>query len=190
MFDVVLTESTPVPPLRQRALASLTSILTTQITLILPGIETQRDYIRAKSREEGRKAGRMWKVDLQRADFLLQSLQGMLAHPEAAAASRLDALLHLLDGPLEAVELAPDRLGARVRPRMARGRAVRILLEAETLRRSRVQIEELDPENSIVVQSRGPRCYGEVGQSYISWALNRMDLSTLVMATVAYLRDN
>ena len=190
MFDVILTESNPAPPLRERALTALSSVLTTQITLILPGISKHRDYIQAKSREEGRKSGRMWKVDLQRADNLLRSLEDMRSDPEAAAERRLGPLLRLIDGPIGAIELAPDRLGALVLPEMARGRAVRILLEPESLRQRRVQIEELDPENLVHVQSRGPRCYGEIGQSYISWALNRMDFSTLIMATVAYLRDN
>jgi len=190
MFDVVLTASAPPEAARQTALTCLTDILSRQIRLILPGISTQRDYIRAKAREEGRRAGRMWKVDLQRAEALMRSLEDMLADPETAAVVRLDSLLRLLDGPLDALELAPQRLGARIRPEMARGRTVRILLETERLRRRRVQIEELDPENPVIVHNSGPRCYGEVGQSYISWALNRMDLASLIMATVAYLRDN
>lgn len=190
MYEVVVTRSDPPPPVRLRAHAVLTNVLITQVSLLLPGIRKQRDYLLAKVREEPRKSGRMWKVDLQRAESLLQSLEDILEDPEAAATVRLDPLLRLIDGPVGAIELAPNRLGARILPEMARGRAVRVLLEPDPSRRRRVQVEELDPENPSVVQSVGPRCYGDVGHSYISWALNRMDLSTLILATVAYLRDN
>lgn len=190
MFDLILTTPAPAPLLRQRALAALGEVLTRQATLAFQDVTRKRDYIRAQLQDPASGDARALGVDLERAEALLGFFVRVVRDPEREATARLDPLLQLLAGPLGALEWNRDRMAARVLPGFARDRHVRVLLVPDGLRRRRVQIQEFDPANTIPEREAMPRCYGDVGQAYIGWALNRLDLRSLILATIAYLNEN
>ena len=190
MFDLVLTTSTPAPPLRQRALAALGEVLTRQATLAYHDVVRKRDYIRAQVQDPNCGDARALGVDLERAETLLAFFTRVTRNPTHEATVRLEPLLQLLEGPLCALEWTHDRMAARVLPGFARDRHIRIVLVPDGMRRRRVQIQEFDPTHATPEREAIPRCYGDVGQAYIGWALNRLDLRTLILATIAYLREN
>lgn len=190
MFDLILSESAPPEPVRRKAVAMLAGIVKTQASLACGDVQNQRNYLRSKLQSPSRGDFRMVAVDLERAEALLGFFAKVTSDPEAEATARLDSLLQLLDGPVCRLELAPTRLAAEVRPEYVRGRRLRMLLVPDALRRRRIQIQELDPEGVQPPLEPAPRCYGETGHAYMGWALNRMDLRSLLLSALAYLRDN
>jgi hypothetical protein len=190
MFDLTVTESSPPASVRRQALAALSEVLTRQALLGFQDVAHKRDYLRAQLQIPAHADARVLSVDLQRTEALLHFFTQVTRDPKREALARLDPLLQLLRGPLSALEWQRDRMGARVKLSYARERNLRILLLPEGMRRRRVQIQECDREDVVGPHEAMPRCYGEVGQAYIGWALNRLDLRTLFLATVAYLREN
>ncbi len=190
MFTLTVCESNPPPPKRQQALASLGQILTCQASLALQDVRQRREYFLALRRDPSREPSRMMSVDLERAETLLAFFGRVTRDPLAEAARCLEALLPLVGGSLTALEFARDRLGARVAPSQVQDRNLRILLLPEGLRRRRIQIQELDASNPSQTKDAMPRCYGDAGFAYMGWALNRLDLRTLFLTTIAYLREN
>lgn len=190
MFDLILTTSAPAPPVRRRVLTALGEVLTRQATLASQDVSRKRDYLRAQMQDPVSRDSRVLAVDLERAEQLLDFFTRVTADPEREATARLDPLLQLLEGPLGALEWGRDRMAARVLPGFARDRHLRILLLPDGMRNRRVQIQEFDDTSGMPEREAMPRCYGEVGQAYIGWALNRLDLRSLFLATIAYLREN
>ncbi len=132
----------------------------------------------------------MLEIDAARANGLIAHLGALSSNPEPEAEARLRSLLHLLDGPVEMLEFSHERLSARIRPDQLGGIKRRILLVPDERRRRRVQIQDLDRVDAETLRHATPRCYGETGQAYIGWALNRMDVSSLILVVLAYLRMN
>lgn len=190
MFTLTLCESNPPPPVRQQALVSLGKILTCQASLAVQDVRQRREYFLALRRDPSREPSRMMSVDLERAETLLLFFCQVTCDPRREAERCLDSLLPLVGGCLTALEFARDRLGARVAPSQVQDRNLRILLLPEGMRRRRIQIQELDAANPSQAKDAMPRCYGDAGYAYMGWALNRLDLRTLFLTTVAYLREN
>ncbi|MFQ5599572.1 MAG: hypothetical protein ACE5G2_03340 [Candidatus Krumholzibacteriia bacterium] len=190
MFDLVVSQSAPPAHVRHRAVALLAGVLATQAALAYADVRRRRDYLLSEIASGSQNHLRILDVDLQRAESLLDALEHIAHHPESEASARLRPLLQLVGGPVQTIELATDRLGARVTPSHARDRNLRILLLPEGARRRRVQIQDLDRVDPQTLRNAAPRCYGELGHSYIAWALNRLDMRSLVLIALAYLRVN
>ncbi|UCE02516.1 MAG: hypothetical protein JSW67_14935 [Candidatus Latescibacterota bacterium] len=191
MFECTLTQSTPPPHEHHKAAQLLAGLLTMQALLAYADIKHRRDYLRSEIESGPQDPLRMLHVDLERADSLLARLDAVQRAPLPEAAARLDGLLQLIGGPIEAVELSQRKLGVRVSPEHARGRHVRVLLMPHERRRRRVRIQDLDAEGDPrTAETARVRCYGDRGVAYIGWALNRLDLRSLFLVAIAYLRVN
>jgi hypothetical protein len=67
---------------------------------------------------------------------------------------------------------------------------MRILLLPEARRRQRVQVQDMQRVDPNTLRHATPRCYGDTGQAFVGWALNRVDVSSLILVVLAYLRMN
>ena len=190
MFQVCIAERTPTPCVRQAAVPLLANIIRIQASLALADVRRRRNYLHAEIAADTRNRLRILQVDLERADWLLGHLDRMRATAELEAEIRLDPLLRLVGGPVHALELARDTLGAQVAPEHACGQRLRILLVPDENARRRVQIQDLRRADAQALRDAAPRCYGDTGLAYMGWALNRLELHTLILVTLAYLRLN
>jgi hypothetical protein len=190
MFTLIVCDRNPPPRVRQQAVASLGRILTCQAALALQDVRQRREYFLALRRDPSREPSRIMSIDFERTETLLAFFGQVTRDPGREAERCLDTLLSLVGGCLVALEFARDRLGARVTPSQVQDRNLRILLLPEGQRRRRIQIQEVDTANPSQAKDAMPRCYGDAGYAYMGWALNRLDLRTLFLTTVAYLREN
>ena len=190
MFDLVITESAPPAAVREAAIPLLANIVSTHATLALADVLRRRSYLRAEIAADSQRRLRILQVDLERAEWLLGHLDSIRAAPVREAEVRIDPLLQLVGGPLQAIELTREFLAARVPAEQAGGHPVRIFLGPEENSRRRVQIQDIRRADPQTLRDATPRCYGDTGLAYIGWALNRLDLRTLILVTLAYLRVN
>jgi len=190
LFDLTVTQSNPPDEVRQQALGLLAGVVAQQAQLAHNDVALRRDYLCGQRAHASQDDLRMLEIDLGRADDLLAHLSTVAENPEPAARARLGSLLHLLAGPVQELEFGQELLSARMRPEQLEGGPMRILLVPETRRRRRVQVQDLTRVDSNTLVHATPRCYGDTGQAYIGWALNRMDFSSLILVVLAYLRMN
>lgn len=190
LFDLAISQSNPPGEVRQQAKELLAGIVSQQAQLAHTDVARRREYLNAQLANGSQSDLRMLEIDIARANGLLAHLSALRDNPEPEAEARLRSLLHLLDGPVEALELSHERLSARIRPDQLGGAKMRVLLMPEARRRRRVQVQDLDRVDPNTLRHATPRCYGETGQAYIGWALNRMDVSSLILVVLAYLRMN
>lgn len=190
MFDCVLTQSNPSPHDYRKATRRLASLLAMQALLTYADVKRRRDYLRSEIESAPQDPLRMMNVDLDRANALLERLDAVQRAPAPEASARLDGLLQLIGGPIDVLELSHQSFGVRVNPEHARGRHVRVLLMPQDGRKRRLLIQDLQRGDPRTAVNAKPRCYGDRGQAYIGWALNRLDLRSLVLVAIAYLRVN
>lgn len=190
LFDLAVLNSKPPDKVRRQATELLAGVVSQQAQLAHTDVARRQEYLNCQIASRSQEDLRMLEIDAARANGLLAHLSALADHPEEEARARLRSLLHLLDGPVEALEFSRDRLGARVRPEQVGGERLRVLLLPDERRRRRVQIQDISRVDPNTLVHATPRCYGETGQAYIGWALNRMDVSSLILVVLAYLRMN
>lgn len=190
MFELTVTQSSPPTEVRHQAKGLLAHVVAEQARLAHTDVALRREYLNSQLAAGSQDDLRMATIDVARANGLLAHLSALADNPEPEAEPRLRSLLHLLDGPVQALEFSRERLGARVRPEQLDGADVRILLLPEARRRRRVQVQDMRRVDPKTLRHATPRCYGDTGQAYIGWALNRLDVSSLFLVVLAYLRMN
>ncbi len=190
LFDLSVTQSNPPEEVRHQAEDLLASVVAQQARLALGDVAQRREYLTAQQFDVSQKDLRMLQVDVARSEGLVAHLSALADNAKPEAAVRLRSLLRLLDGPVEQLDFGFGHLSARVRPEQLGGHKLRIVLVPEERRRRRVQIQDIGRCDPSSLHHATPRCYGEMGQAYIGWALNRMDVSSLILVVLAYLRMN
>lgn len=190
LFKLELTQSSPPASERRCAGELLASVVAQQARLAYADVARRREWLSSQLAARCENELRMAQIDVARANGLLEHLRHLSGNVHSEAESRLRSLLHLLDGPVEKLELNDEILSAQIRPDQVGGARLRVLLVPEQRRRRRVQIQNLENVDPNTLRQATPRCYGETGQAYIGWALNRMDVSSLVLVVLAYLRMN
>jgi hypothetical protein len=190
LFDLTVTQSKPPTEVRRQAKDLLAHVVAEQARLAHTDVALRREYLSCQLAAGSQNDLRMAKIDVARANGLIAHLSALADNPEPETETRLRSLLHLLDGPVQALEFSRERLSARVRPEQLGGTNMRILLLPEARRRQRVQVQDMQRVDPNTLRHATPRCYGDTGQAFVGWALNRVDVSSLILVVLAYLRMN
>ena len=187
MFKMSLSEPRLAPPLFEQACHELSRVLDAQRQLRQSDVEKKCHSLHVQLRS-GRAGDRSTVVDLECAMRAAKALEVM--QPEELAVKQLPLLLRHVGGLIETIDLGSSYLGLRIRNH-EKASSTRAVVLPEPSRRLRVQMQPYG--NGTPPEGPNPcrqTCLGAHGDSFVDFALDQLDLPTLALTLVSYVRTN